>query len=254
MRLNGKIAVITGAGSGIGQATAELFAREGAKVVAGDMNLPALEAVAANVQQAGGQMYAMKTNIAERVQAEALVDEAISRHGRLDILVNNAGVMDHNHGVDTVADEMWERIFSINVTGTMYMTRRATQVMLAGGGGSIINMASTAAVNGATAGVAYTASKHAVVGLTRSTAWQYAQRGIRCNAVMPGGTLTNIVKASDIEKWDKEGAKRITIYHQLMPMGMETIDLAELVLFLGSDAARRINGAIIPADGGWSVS
>jgi NAD(P)-dependent dehydrogenase (short-subunit alcohol dehydrogenase family) len=115
-------------------------------------------------------------------------------------------------------------------------------------------MASTAAMNGSTAGVAYTASKHAVVGLTRSTAWQYAQRGIRCNAVMPGGTLTNIVKLEDLQKWDQEGAARITPYHQLMPMTMETIDLAELVLFLGSDAARRINGAIIPADGGWTTS
>lgn len=254
MRLSGKIAVITGAGSGIGQATAELFAREGAKVVGGDMNLAGLEAVAEGVRQAGGEMSAFRTNIAVREQAEALIDEAVSKHGRLDILVNNAGVMDHNAGVHTVSDEMWERIFSVNVTGTMYMTRKGAQVMLAGGGGSIINMASTAAMNGSTAGVAYTASKHAVVGLTRSTAWQYAQRGIRCNAVMPGGTLTNIVKLEDLQKWDQEGAARITPYHQLMPMTMETIDLAELVLFLGSDAARRINGAIIPADGGWTTS
>lgn len=254
MRLSGKIAVITGAGSGIGQATAELFAREGAKVVGGDMNLAGLEAVAENVRQAGGEMVAVKTNIAVREQAEALVDEAVSRYGRLDILVNNAGVMDHNAGIHSVPDEMWDRIFSINVTGTMYMTRKGAQVMLAGGGGSIVNLASTAALNGSTAGVAYTASKHAVVGMTRSTAWQYAQRGIRCNAVMPGGTLTAIVQLSDIEKWDKEGAARITPYHQLMPMTMEVIDIAELILFLGSDAARRINGAIIPADGGWTTS
>jgi NAD(P)-dependent dehydrogenase (short-subunit alcohol dehydrogenase family) len=254
MRLNGKIAVITGAGSGIGQATAELFAREGAKVVGGDLNLAAVEAVAAKVLESGREMHAVQANISKREQAEALVDAALARHGRLDILVNNAGVMDHNHGVAAVADEMWERIFSVNVTGTMYMTRKGTQAMLAGGGGSIINMASTAAVNGATAGVAYTASKHAVVGLTRSTAWQYAQSGIRCNAVMPGGTPTNIVQMSDLEKWDKDGAERITMYHKLMPMMMETIDIAELVLFLASDAARRINGAIIPADGGWTTS
>jgi NAD(P)-dependent dehydrogenase (short-subunit alcohol dehydrogenase family) len=254
MRLKGKIAVITGAGSGIGQATAELFAREGAKVIGGDMNLAALEAVADKVRQAGGEMCAIKTNIAVREQAEALVDEALSRYSRLDILVNNAGVMDHNAGVAAVTDEMWERIFSVNVTGTMYMTRKGAQVMLANGGGAIINMASTAGVNGATAGVAYTASKHAVVGLTRSTAWQYAQRGVRCNAVMPGGTMTNIVQLADLEKWDQEGSSRITPYHQLMPMTMETIDLAELVLFLGSDAAVRINGAIIPADGGWTTS
>jgi NAD(P)-dependent dehydrogenase (short-subunit alcohol dehydrogenase family) len=253
MRLKGKIVVITGAGSGIGKATAELFAQEGAKVVAGDMNLPAVEAVAEAVRQAGGEMHAVKTNIAVREEAEALIDEAITRHGQLDILVNNAGIMDHNAGVATVTDEMWERIFAINVTGTMYMTRKAAAVMLAAEKGCIVNMASTAALNGATAGVAYTATKHAVVGMTRSTAWLYAKRGIRCNAVMPGGTFTNIVQPTDMEKWDQEDAARIIAYHSLMPKMMETAEIAELAVFLATDAARGINGAVIAADGGWTT-
>ncbi len=254
MRVAGKVAVVTGAGSGIGRATAQLLAAEGAKVVGGDLSLAQLEDVLAAVQAAGGEMTGLAANVAKREDCEALIDAAASLYGKIDILVNNAGIMDHNHGVGSVADEMWARIFAINVNGPMYTSRRAVQLMLQSGGGSIINMASTAAMNGSTAGVAYTTSKHAVVGLTRSTAWQYAQRGIRCNAICPGGTLTGIVKAEDVAKWDPDGAARIAPYHQLMPMAMEPIDHARLVLFLASDEAAKINGAIIPADGGWLTS
>jgi NAD(P)-dependent dehydrogenase (short-subunit alcohol dehydrogenase family) len=251
MQVAGKVAVITGAGGGIGRATAELLASEGAKVLGGDLSLEGMEAVIGAVREAGGEMSGFKANVASREECEALIEEAVKRYGKIDILVNNAGIMDHNHGVNTVADAMWERVFAINVNGPMYTSRRAVQLMLESGGGAIVNVASTAAMNGSTAGVAYTTSKHAVVGLTRSIAWHYAQRGIRCNAICPGGTLTNIVKAEDVEKWDQEGAARIGIYHQIMPMVMDPTDHAKAILFLASDAAAKINGAIIPVDGGW---
>lgn len=252
MRLHGKVAVITGAGSGIGRATAELMAAQGAKVLGGDLNTEALDAVAATVKQAGGEMSGLKTNIAVKADTEALITEAVNRYGKIDILVNNAGIMDYSHGIATVPDDVWERVFAVNVTGMMYATRKAVSLMLDAGGGTVINIASTAALNGASAGAAYTASKHAVLGLTRSTAWQYAQHGIRCNAVCPGGTATNI--AVDRERWDKDGAERNRGYYSLMPMVMDAADIANAVLYLASDEAKKINGAIIAADGGWSVS
>jgi len=171
----------------------------------------------------------------------------------VDILVNNAGVMDYFHPVGTLEDEVWERVIAVNLTGTMYMSRRAAQVMLENGGGSIVNLSSRAGLVGSAAGAAYTTSKHGVVGLTRSTAWQYAEKGIRCNAICPGGVHTNIVSERHMALSDPEGVVRMGMVAP-MPALLEAIDIANLALFLASDESRHINGAIIPADAGWSAS
>ncbi|AMN47992.1 3-ketoacyl-ACP reductase [Steroidobacter denitrificans] len=251
MRLKDKVAVITGAGSGIGRATAELFAAEGAAVLASDLNAGSLEETVVAIRSAGGRIIGVQGNVTLRAEAEAMIDQAIDHYGRIDVLVNNAGAMDYNHGVGSVPDDVWDRMLAVNLTGPMFTSRRAVQCMLTGGGGAIVNVASAAGASGAVAGAAYTSSKHGLIGLTRSTAWMYAQQNIRCNAILPGGVQTSIVSSMDPNKWDAEGTARVGVFHQTMPGILEPIDIALLALFLASDEARQINGALVSADGGW---
>ena len=253
MRLQGKVAVITGAASGIGRAMAERFAAEGARIVAGDWNAQRLDEVVASIQSSGGTITGARGNIADQAAAEGLVDLAISTYGRLDVLCNNAGVMDYMAGVGELSDEIWRRVLSINLDGPMFTSRRAIPHMIANGGGSIVNTASTAGISGGAAGAAYTASKHGVVGLTRNTAWMYAAKGIRCNAICPGGTKTNIGETMPRERLDAAGAQRAGAFGALIPAMLEPSDIAALALFLASDESRHINGAIIPADAGWTA-
>lgn len=253
MRLQGKVAVITGAGSGMGLAMATRFAAEGASIVAGDWNAERLEAAVESIQASGGTIVGAQGNIAEQETAESLVDLAINTYGGLDVLCNNAGVMDYMQGVGELSNEVWRRVLGINLDGPMFATRRAVQHMLAHGGGSIVNTASTAGLHGGAAGAAYTASKHALVGLTRSTAWMYAKRGIRCNAICPGATKTNIAETMPEDRVDPVGAQRASEFAALIPAYLEPTDIAALALFLASDESRYINGAIIPGDGGWDA-
>jgi NAD(P)-dependent dehydrogenase (short-subunit alcohol dehydrogenase family) len=253
-KIEGKVAIITGAGSGIGRAMANLFAKEGAKIVAGEWNDKTLTEVVAEVHAAGSEITGMKFNVANQAEAESLVDTAVSTYGRLDILCNNAGVMDLNHGVGEVTDEIWQRVLSINLNGPMYLSRRAIPIMIKQGGGTIINTASLAGTGGGAAGAAYTVSKHALVGLTRSIAWMYGPKGIRCNAMACGGVETNIMTSVDMTKMDPEGSKRTGLYVSIMPALLKPIDIAYLALFLASDESRNINGAVIPADAGWSAA
>jgi NAD(P)-dependent dehydrogenase (short-subunit alcohol dehydrogenase family) len=252
-KLEGKVVIITGAGSGIGLAMATLFSKEGGKIVAGEWNDKTLAKAVDDIKSSGGEITGVKANVANRVEAERLVDEAVSMYGRIDVLCNNAGVMDLMAGVSDVTDEMWHRVLSINVTGPMYLSRRAIPIMLKQGSGSIINTASVAGIRGGAAGAAYTVSKHALVGLTRNTAWMYGPKGIRCNAMVCGGVETNIMTSVDNTKIDPEGSKRTGIYTSIMPALLKPIDIANLALFLASDDSRNINGAIIPADAGWST-
>ncbi len=253
MRLDGKVAVITGAGSGMGLAMATRFAAEGAKVMAGDWNATRLDEAIAGIRARGGTIVGAPGNIADQATAEGLVDLAVSTHGRLDVLVNNAGVMDYMQGVGELADDIWRRVLSINLDGPMFTMRRAIPHMVKQGGGAIVNIASTAGIEGAAAGAAYTASKHALVGLTRNTAWMYALQGVRCNAICPGGTRTNIAETMPAERLDPAGSARARAFAALMPALLEPDDIASLALFLASDEARYVSGAIIPADAGWTA-
>jgi NAD(P)-dependent dehydrogenase (short-subunit alcohol dehydrogenase family) len=253
MRLQGKVAVITGAGSGMGRAMAIRFAAEGAQIVAGDWNGQRLDEVVTTIKASGGAIISAQGNIADKDTAEQLVDLAIHTYDRLDILCNNAGVMDYMQGVGEVADDIWRRVLSINLDGPMFTSRRAIPHMLKQGSGSIINIASTAGISGGAAGAAYTTSKHALVGLTRNTAWMYAAKGIRCNAICPGGTKTNIAETMIPERLDAAGAARAGAFAALIPAMLESEDIAALALFLASDESHYINGAIIPADAGWTA-
>jgi len=254
MRLHGKVAVVTGAGSGMGLAIATRFAAEGAAVVAGDWNGARLEAAVGAIRGAGGTIAGAQGDIADRATAEALVDLAVATHGRIDALVNNAGVMDYMQGVGELADDVWRRVLGINLDGPMYTMRRAVPAMVAQGGGAIVNVASVGGLHGGAAGAAYTAAKHGLVGLTRNTAWMYALQGVRANAIAPGGTRTNIGETMARERLDPAGAARLGAYAALMPALLEPEDIAALALFLASDEARRVNGAVIPADAGWTAA
>lgn len=251
MRLQDKVAVITGAGSGIGLAMARLFAAEGARVVAGDWNVERLDEAVASIRESGGAITGAPGDISDQAVAEHLVDFAFDTHGRLDILCNNAGVMDYMHGVGEMPDDIWRRVLRINLDGPMFTSRRAIGRMIVQGGGSLINIASTAGISGGAAGAAYTVSKHGLVGLTRNTAWMYAAQGIRCNAICAGGTNTNISETMPRERLDPAGAMRARAFADLIPAMLDPMDIAYLALFLGSDESRHINGAIIPADAGW---
>lgn len=254
MRLEDKVIVITGAGSGMGKAMAELFAKEGAKVVAGDWHADTVQGVVDAIVADGGEAIAVQGNVALREDCERLIDAAVETYGGLDALCNNAGVMDLFQGIAELEDEMWRRVMSINVDGPMYLTRKAIPLMIERGGGSIINTASAAGSGGGAAGAAYTASKHALIGLTRSTAYRYALQGVRCNAMACGGVETNIMQSIDPTKVDQEGAGRYAAYQALIPAFLKPTEVASLAMFLASDDSLRVNGAIIPIDGGWTVA
>ena len=254
MRLEGKVAVITGAASGMGRAMALLFSAEGAKVVAADWHQESLDAVVAEIEAAGGQVVGVQGDVSKRADAEAIIDGAVAAFGRIDVLCNNAGVMDLNAGVGEVDDATWDRVLGINVNGPMYLSRKAVPLMVAQGSGSIVNTASAAGLGGGAAGAAYTVSKHALVGLTKQTAYRYALEGVRCNAMACGAVETNIMQSVDMSKMDPAGSARSQTYYGVIPATLKPEEIAQLALFLASDESVHINGAIIPIDGGWAAA
>jgi NAD(P)-dependent dehydrogenase (short-subunit alcohol dehydrogenase family) len=254
MRLEGKVALITGAGSGMGRAMAHLFTAEGAKVVAAEWHEETLKEVVDEVTATGGQIVGVQGNVALEADCEKVIDAAIQAYGRLDVLCNNAGVMDTNQGVAELTNEMWERVIGINLNGPMFLSRKAVPIMIAQGGGSIVNTSSLAGLGGGAAGAAYTVSKHGLIGLTRNTAFVYALDGVRCNAIAAGAVETNIMQSVDPAKMDPKGSARFNTWYAAIPAQLKPTDIANLALFLASDESKMINGAIVTADGGWSAA
>lgn len=250
MRIKDKVVVITGAGSGVGLAITKRFLAEGARIIAVDLDARAL---ADTVEPLGGAVVAITGNVAEEAVCVAMIDRAISEFGRIDVLVNNAGVMDRFASVADMDNATWRRCMAVNVDGAMFAMRKAVPLMLAQGSGSIINTASTAGVGGASAGAAYTAAKHALIGLTRSTAYQYARQGLRCNALALGGVETNIM-AEASKNFDQRAMERLGAYHLSSPGAMQPDDIASVALFLASDDSIKVNGAILPVDMGWRAA
>ncbi|MBQ0140171.1 MAG: SDR family oxidoreductase [Kurthia sp.] len=251
MRLENKVAIVTGAASGMGKAIAELYAKEGAKVVVSDYNFDGAKAVAESINANGGVAIANQANVAELTDIERLFEETLNNFDQLDILVNNAGIMDGMEPVGEISDEKWDRVFAVNTTGVMKAMRIATNLFLEQGHGVIVNNISAGGLRGARAGAAYTASKHAVAGLTKNTAYMYANSGIRCNGIAPGGVATNI--QNSMTSVSEFGMGRQMTGSGTMPRVGEPEEIAKLALFLGSDESSFVNGQVIAADAGWTA-
>ncbi len=249
MRLENKVVLVTGAASGIGRAITQRFVAEGAKVVATDLYQEGLTTLANELKTTGYEITTVAGDISDKSRAEAIVDTALQTYGRLDIVINNAGIMDEFTPLAELEDDLWERVLNVNLNGPMYVSRKALKAMLDQGGGSIVNVASVGGLVGGRAGAAYTSSKHAVIGLTRSIAYQYAQKGIRCNVICPGGVATNI----QVRNPSPLGYERLQTTLGMAVRMAQPEELATVALFLASDEASFVNGEVLVADGGWTA-
>ena len=244
-RFSGKTAVVTGAGSGIGKAVVTRLLAEGAKVVASDISVERLDALAAELGSA--QLVTVAGDVSQQSSIDAILAAA---DGVVDALANNAGIMDAFLPTAEVTDEMWDRVMNVNVTGPMRLSRAVLPGMIERGSGAIVNTASEAGIRAGASGTSYAASKHAVIGLTKSTAFFYGPKGVRTNAVAPGAVATNI-EAPFSSEW---AAQRLgPIMQTTVPAPAEAEQLAAAITWLLSDDAANINGTVLMSDGGWST-
>jgi NAD(P)-dependent dehydrogenase (short-subunit alcohol dehydrogenase family) len=251
-RLDGKVALITGGGSGMGRVASALFANEGARVVLTDVNDDAGETAAKEVEAAGGQAVYVHADVSIEADARDMVRAAVERFGGLHVLYNNAGIMLGDDGsVDATDETVWDRTLSINVKGVAFGCKFGIPAMIASGGGSIVNVASFVAWMGAaTSQTAYTASKGAVVAMTREIAVEYARRGVRCNALCPGPIDTPLLA----ELLSDPARRQRRFVH--IPLGRlgRAEELAKAALFLASDDSSYMTGASLIVDGGITAA
>lgn len=252
MKLQEKVAIVTGAASGMGKAIAKLYAKEGAKVVVADLNFEGAEEVVKEIIADNGVAVAVQVNVANQEDIDHMIDTAVNEYGKLDILVNNAGIMDGFEPVADITDERWDLIFDVNTKGVMRSMRKAIPLFLKQGAGVIVNISSTGGLNGAHAGATYGASKHAVVGLTKNTGYMYAQKGIRCNAIAPGAVNTNI--SASMKNINPFGMERTKTVQGVIPKVGEPEEIANAALFLATDEASFVNGTVLTVDGGWTAA
>ncbi|NQD39892.1 SDR family NAD(P)-dependent oxidoreductase [Glutamicibacter halophytocola] len=243
-RFTGKTIVVTGAGSGIGKATALRVAKEGGKVIAADISAGRLEELVAENPEL--DLVVVAGDITEQEIADRVV---AAGEGRIDGLANVAGIMDKFEPIHEVEDATWERVFNVNVNSILKLTRGVLPLMLDAGHGAVVNVASEAGLRGSAAGVAYTASKHAVIGMTKNSAVMYAKKGIRFNAVAPGAVQTNIEAPMD----SVFAQEAIGPLMSIIPGLATASQLAASITFLLSEDSTNINGVVVASDGGWSA-
>lgn len=250
--MKGKVALVTGAGSGIGRATSLVFAREGAKVMVVDVAKGPVQATADLIAAGGGQASAVTADVASALEVERMVSETVSRFGRIDAAFNNAGI----HTGARIAfheypEDEWDRVIGVNLKGVWLCIKYEAPVMLEQGGGAIVNTSSVAGLVAGQGTSAYTASKHGVAGLTKSAAMDYARQGIRVNAVAPGEIWTPmmdlIIRSNNFSKAQKDDEQPIG------RMGKPE-EIAEVVVWLCTDAASYVTGHVFPIDGGYMAT
>lgn len=253
MRFEGKSVVVTGASSGMGRKIALDFAKEGATVIAVARRKERLEELQKEAEGLAGRILPYPGDVTSEEVNEGMIDYAVKECGKLDVLVNNAGVMDEFTPVGEMSNELWNKVMKVNLDGPVFAMRKAVQVMLTQEtAGNIVNVASIGGVNGCRAGAAYTASKHALVGVTKNTAFMYAPQKIRCNVICPGGVETEVMVGQT--NISQAGVGRIMSgLDASIPQGQPE-DISEAVLFVASDAAKFMTGAVMVIDGGVSCN
>jgi NAD(P)-dependent dehydrogenase (short-subunit alcohol dehydrogenase family) len=246
-RFTGKVALVTGAASGIGRATALAFAAEGARVAILDRTAVALRETESAMKQAGGEVLVIASDVSIPEQVEAAVAQVVERFGRLDIAFNNAGVENKAQPLHEIELEEWDRVLDINLRGTFVCMKHEIAQMVRQGGGVVVNTSSGAGIRGVAGGASYAASKHAIIGMTRSAALDYAKQNIRVNAILPGNIETPMMDrftAGDLQK-----------AIDLEPVGRlgKSEEIAEAVLWMSSDLGGFVTGSAVVVDGGWSL-
>ena len=243
--MEGKVVIITGAASGIGEATAILFAKEGAKVVVSDINAEAGKEVVTRIEKAGGTASFFKADVASAAENKSLVDFAVKTYGRLDVAVNNAGIGGEANKIVDMSLEGWHRVIDVNLHSIFYGMKYQIEAMLKTGQGSIVNISSILGSVGFEGSVGYVAAKHAAVGMTRNAALEYSSQNIRINAVGPAFIDTPL-----LDQIDDDIKKQLISMHPVGRFGRSQ-EVAELILWLGSDKASFATGSYYPIDGGY---
>ncbi|MFN3414777.1 MAG: SDR family oxidoreductase [Caldimonas sp.] len=245
--LQGKVSLVTGASSGIGRAIALAYAREGAKVVVSDVNVAGAEETVSLVRQQGGDAIFVPADVSHADDCQRLVERTVAHYGRLDAACNNAGIGGELGPTADYADEAWQRVIGVNLTGVFYCMKHQIPAMLRQGGGAIVNMASILGQVGFAGAPAYVAAKHGVVGLTKTAALEYSGQGLRINAVGPAFIHTPMIAGLES---DPATAQQLVSLHAVGRLGQPE-EVAELVVWLSSDRASFVTGAYYAVDGGY---
>lgn len=251
-RLTGKVAIITGANSGIGKTTAELFAKEGAKVVLAARRLEKLKEVEDAIRAAGGTAVSVQADVTVHEDCRRLADAAYEAFGKIDILVNNAGMADKHRPITRCDDDWWDQVIALDQTSVFYITKEVLRYMEPAKAGSIVNISSIGGTRG-TAGISYSAAKAAIIGMTKNIAIQFAPVGIRCNAVCPGPTPTPLNAPEQVATFDSAFADQCAMHMNMSLPEAQTIDQAYACLFFACDESRAVTGQILTVDHGTTI-
>lgn len=248
--LKGRVAIVTGGGSGMGKAIVELYAEKGIKVVVADLNEESVKSVVDEVRKKSPCVLGVKADVSNQADLQNLFDKTIEKFGTVDILINNAGILDNFMTVGDLNLDTWDRVMNVNVKAPAMLSQIVINYWLKEKKpGVIINTTSVGGMFGARGGVSYVCSKHAIIGLTKNIASVYREDNIRAVAVAPGGVNTNI--GNTLKQPNQKGMQALTQYVASGPTG-EPQDVANVIVFLASDEAKFVNGTVVTVDGGWT--